>query len=79
MYDVPFNLLNIFTDGAHRSKTELMLGPGSGINFDSDTDLPQQRLSQPYFTVRKMIGKDLRKLEDSNQYIRMTDCPMSIL
>ena len=27
-----FNLLRIFKDGAHRSKTEYMLGHGSGVN-----------------------------------------------
>ena len=48
----PFNLLHIFKDGAHRSKTEFMLGPGSGVKLTSDTDIPRppsmrlQRLPQ---------------------------------
>ena len=29
----PFNLLHIFKDGAHQSKTEFMLGPSSGVNI----------------------------------------------
>ena len=29
--------LRIFKDGAHRRKTEFMLGSGSGVNFASDT------------------------------------------
>ena len=37
----PFNLLCIFKDGFHRSKTEFMLGPGSGVNLTSDTDKPR--------------------------------------
>ena len=32
----PFNLLRMFKDGAHRSKTEFMLGPGSGVKSTSD-------------------------------------------
>ena len=35
----PFNLLRIFKDGVHQSKTEFLLGPGSGANFVSDTGL----------------------------------------
>ena len=31
----PFYLPRIFKDGAHRSKTEFMLGHGSGVNFAS--------------------------------------------
>ena len=37
----PFNLLRIFKDGAHQSKTEFMLGPGSGVKLTSDTDIPR--------------------------------------
>ena len=37
----PFNLLCIFKDGAQRSKTEFMLGPGSGVKLTSDTDIPR--------------------------------------
>ena len=33
----PFNLLRIFKDGVHRSKTEFMLGPSSDIKLTSDT------------------------------------------
>ena len=29
-----------------------MLGPGSGVNFASDNNIPQQRLCQPAFTAR---------------------------
>ena len=40
----PFNLLRVFKDCTHRSKTEFMLGPSSGVNVSSDTilfvDLP---------------------------------------
>ena len=35
----PFNLLRIFRDGAHRSKTEFMLGLSSGVKLSSDTIL----------------------------------------
>ena len=37
----PFNLLRIFKDGTHRSKTEFMLGPSSGVKLTSDTDIPR--------------------------------------
>ena len=44
----PFNLQRIFKDGVHRSKTEFMLGPGSGVNVSSDTlllvDLPYRNI-----------------------------------
>ena len=40
----PFNLLRIFKDGAHRSKTEFMLGPSSGVKLASDTDIPRPPL-----------------------------------
>ena len=40
----PFNLLRIFKDGAHRSKTEFKLGPSSDVDLTSDSgwfvDLP---------------------------------------
>ena len=36
-----FNLLRIFKDGAHRSKTEFILGPGSGVKLTSDTNKPR--------------------------------------
>ena len=36
----PFNLLRMFQDDAHRSKPEIMLGPGSGVNLTSDPDKP---------------------------------------
>ena len=39
-----YNLLRIFKDGAHRSKTEFMLVHGSGVNFAYDTDIPLHRL-----------------------------------
>ena len=45
----PFNLLRIFKDGAHRSKTEFMLGPGSDVKLTSDTDIsrpPSMRLQR---------------------------------
>ena len=56
-----------------------MLDQRSGVNFASDTGIPQQRLLQPDFTVRKMIYfrvENLRKLEDSEHDIRfrMTGC-----
>ena len=35
----PFNFLHIFKDGVYRSKTEFMLGPGSGVKVSSDTIL----------------------------------------
>ena len=35
----PFNLLRLFKDGVHRSKTELMLGPSSDVKLTSDTTL----------------------------------------
>ena len=35
----PFNLLRIFKDGVHRSKTEFMLGPSSDVKLTSDTIL----------------------------------------
>ena len=35
----PFNLLRIFKDGAHRSKTEFMVGPSSDVKLTSDTIL----------------------------------------
>ena len=52
----PFNLLRIIKDGAHRSQKEFMLDQRSGVNFASDTGIPvpQQRLLQPAFAVRKM-------------------------
>ena len=37
----PFNLLRIFKDGAHQSKTEFLLGPGSDVKLFSDTDKPR--------------------------------------
>ena len=37
----PFNLLCIFKDGAHQSKTEFLLGPGSDVKLFSDTDKPR--------------------------------------
>ena len=43
-----FNLLRIFKEGAHRSKTEFMLGPSSDVNLTSDTilfvDLPYMNI-----------------------------------
>ena len=36
-----FNLLCIIKNGAHRSKMEFMLGPGSGVKLTSDTDKPR--------------------------------------
>ena len=40
----PFNLLRIFQDVAHQSKTEFTLGPSSDVDLTSDTilfvDLP---------------------------------------
>ena len=33
----PFNLLRIFKDGPHRSKTEFKLGPSLDVNLTSDT------------------------------------------
>ena len=44
----PFNLLRIFKDGVHRSKTEFMLGPGCGVNVSSDTIL---FLDLPYMNI----------------------------
>ena len=35
-----FNLLRIFKDGAHRSKTEFKLGPSSDVNLTSGTNKP---------------------------------------
>ena len=35
----PFNLLRIFKDLAHQSKTEFTLGPSSGVKSTSDTIL----------------------------------------
>ena len=35
----PFNLLHIFKDGVHRSKTEFMLVPSSDVKLTSDTIL----------------------------------------
>ena len=35
----PCNLLRIFKDSAYRSKTEFLLGQGSGVHFASDTDI----------------------------------------
>ena len=32
-------MLRIFKDGVHRSKTEFMVGPGSGVLLTSDTDI----------------------------------------
>ena len=37
----PFNLLHIFKDVAHQSKTEFMLGPVSGVKLTSYTDIPR--------------------------------------
>ena len=34
----PFNLLHIFKDGAHQSKTKFILGPSSGVKLTSNTD-----------------------------------------
>ena len=51
-----------------------MLGLCSGVHFATDTVIPQQRLLQPDFTVRKMIYfrvENLRKLEDSEHDIRV--------
>ena len=36
----PFNLLRIFKDGTHRSKTKFKLGPVSGVKLTSDTHNP---------------------------------------
>ena len=33
----PFNLLRVFKDVAHRSKTEFTLGPSSDVDLTSDT------------------------------------------
>ena len=35
----PFNLLRIYKDFAHRSKTEFTMGPSSGVKSTSDTTL----------------------------------------
>ena len=32
----PFNLIRIYKDGAHRSKTVFMLGPSSGVKLTSE-------------------------------------------
>ena len=35
----PLNLLRIFQDVAHRSKTEFMLGPSSGVKIKKKLDI----------------------------------------
>ena len=45
----PFNLLHIFKDDAHQSKTEFMLGPSSGVKltFDRHTSPPLHAIVAP--------------------------------
>ena len=45
----PFNLLCIFKDGVHLSKTEFMLGPTSDVKLTSDTIL---LVNLPYTNIR---------------------------
>ena len=58
-----FNLLRIFKDGVHRSKSEFMLGPGSGVNVSSDTllfvDLMNIHASYSQFSKYPSSGVDL--------------------
>ena len=67
----PFNLLRIFKDGIHRSKTEFMLGPGSGVNVSSDTilfvDLPYTNIHASYsqFSKYPSSGVNLTPEPDS--------------
>ena len=67
----PFNLLRKFKDGVHQSKTEFMLGPGSGVNVSSDTilfvDLPYTNIhaSYSYFSKYPSSGDNLTPEPDS--------------
>ena len=73
----PFNLLRIFKDGVHRSKTEFMLGPGSGVNVSSDTilfvDLPYTNIHASYshFSKYPSSGDNLTPEPDSTPIIAL--------
>ena len=47
----PFNLLHIFKDGVHQSKTEFMLGPCSDVKLTSDTIL---FINLPYTNIHAL-------------------------
>ena len=56
----PFDMLRIFKDGVHPSKTEFMLGPSSGVNVSFDTilfvDLPYMNIHASYSQFLKHLS-----------------------
>ena len=64
-----------------KSETKCMLGHGLGVKFASDTDILQQRLYFSLLLLQPMHFRvaDLRKLEDSEHDIRMTDGQARVL
>ena len=59
----PFNLLRIFKDGVHRSKTEFMLGPSSDVKLTSDTilfvNLPYTNIHASHSQFSNPPGSDV--------------------
>ena len=64
----PFNLLRIFKDVVHRSKTEFMLGPSSDVKLTSDTilfvNLPNTNIHASHSQFPNPPGLDVNLTSD---------------
>ena len=66
----PFNLLRIFKDGVHGSKTEFMLGPSSDVKLTSDTilfvNLPYTNIHASHSQFFESPGSDVNLTPESD-------------
>ena len=60
----PFNLIRIFKDGVHGSKTEFMMGPGLGANVSYGTilfvDLPYTNIHTLHSQFSKYLSSGVK-------------------
>ena len=64
----PFNLLRLFKDGVHQSKTEFILGPSSDVKLTSDTimfvNLPYTNIHALHSQISNPPGSDVNLTSD---------------